>query len=419
MLCYNYHNILNLINLEGGVHLSNKVVITGMGSVLSRFGGVEGLVRILEEDICTLSEVPDMGPNGESIVGGIVEGEYLDIEGQSYKRFPKFVRMGIESAVEAVRQASISDLEGKRVTVLASTSTGGVKEVEYYSMLVREGRLKEFPIQVTMMCNNHSIATGVAGHFGIKHHALTVNDSCNAGMDAIYLGRLLLLSDETDVVIVTGADTPQTQGMVYSFAKTRSVKYGVRPEHVGIPFSKNSVGFAMSDGAASLVLEREEDVRSRGGRALASIEGIGISFDGVAFPSTDRSGSMLSENIRQVLEQNPSGVDYVNSQALGLRENDNIEVNNLATHFGSNVPITSIKGHIGQTFGAAPLLQVVASIISMERGFIPATLRTDLEGFEGYPIITETRHQPVERVLVTSHGFGGNNGALLLQKARG
>lgn len=397
--------------------MGKKVVITGMGSVISQLGGVEGLSRVLKENECQLSEVEGVGPQGESVVGGHVLQDYLEIEGKSYPRYPKFVRIGMASAVEAVRQSGLSEsyLQEKRVAVLGATSTGGVKEVEYYSMLVREGRLKEFPIQVTAMCNNHSIATGVASHFGLQEQTFTVNDSCNAGMDAVYLGKLLLMSGEADVVIVTGADSPHTQGMVYSFAKTRSIYYGKSVENVGIPFSKNSRGFAMSEGAATIVLEREEDVVARGGRALASVENIHVSFDGCSILTSDRTGSVLDRSIAKVLSDGDVP-DYVNSQALGLRENDGIEANNHVNRFGSTVPLTTIKGHLGQTFGAAPILQIISSVLSIEEGYIPPSLRSDLEGYDGVPVVTETLHRPVGTVLVTSHGFGGNNGAALIKR---
>jgi 3-oxoacyl-[acyl-carrier-protein] synthase II len=82
--------------------------------------------------------------------------------------------------------------------------------------------------------------------------------------------------------------------------------------------------------------------------------------------------------------------------------------------FGSNVPVTSVKGMIGHTFGAMGAMQMIASLLSMEYSFIPPTIKTSGHGFEDVPIVYSTRHQAVESVCITTHGNSGNNACLLL-----
>jgi 3-oxoacyl-(acyl-carrier-protein) synthase len=78
---------------------------------------------------------------------------------------------------------------------------------------------------------------------------------------------------------------------------------------------------------------------------------------------------------------------YVNSQALGLVQNDMIEYITHSNLFGSTVPITSIKGMTGHMFGAMGAIQVVSSLLSMEYGFIPPTIKTSGDGFNDLPIV--------------------------------
>ena len=105
---------------------------------------------------------------------------------------------------------------------------------------------------------------------------------------------------------------------------------------------------------------------------------------------------------------------YVNSQALGIEKNDQIERFILKETFGSEVPITSIKGMIGHAFGAMGAMQIISSLLSMEYGFIPPTIKTKGIGFEEVPLVYETRYQAVESVCITTHGSSGNNACLLL-----
>ena len=86
-----------------------------------------------------------------------------------------------------------------------------------------------------------------------------------------------------------------------------------------------------------------------------------------------------------------SSPTYVNSQALGVETNDGIERYILRETFGSTVPISSIKGMTGHTFGAMGAMQIISSLLSMEYGFIPPTIKTKGDGFEDVPIVYETR----------------------------
>lgn len=57
---------------------------------------------------------------------------------------------------------------------------------------------------------------------------------------------------------------------------------------------------------------------------------------------------------------------YVNSQALGMVENDTIEAVNHMEIFGESVAITSIKGVTGHTFGASAGMQIISSPLLSE-----------------------------------------------------
>src|SRR5690606_5694285 len=84
--------------------------------------------------------------------------------------------------------------------------------------------------------------------------------------------------------------------------------------------------------------------------------------------------------------------------------------------FQNSIPITSIKSMVGHAFGASGLIQLVASIIGMEKNFIPFTTRTDKKGFEDLQIIDKLEKSETSEVLITSHGYGGNNAATYIRK---
>jgi len=393
---------------------TSKIVVTGMGIVVPKAKNTKEFSEMLQNGTCGLSIVEEIGPEGESIVGGIIEDEYMSIDGKNYKRYPKFSRIAIASAEEAVEMAKVNKAFPKRTTVVAFTSTGGIKDVGYCQDLVSTKELRRYPIHATALGNNHSIATGVASHFGIQHQAFTINDSCNAAMDALFMAKMLLESNQTDMVVLTGAETPISEVMVYSFNKTRNVLYNQSVDEAGKPFSSTSKGFVMSEGAGTLILEREEDALKRDADIQGSIKRVALSFDSVSILQSDQTGEVLYRAMDEACGEDVP--DFINSQALGLTENDTIEQRNYHKKFDGTVPITTIKGHVGQALGAVGMIQTISSIISMKEGFIPPTIRTDKVGYEELPIVSETRYQDVSSVLITCHGFGGNNGCVYLEK---
>ena len=72
---------------------------------------------------------------------------------------------------------------------------------------------------------------------------------------------------------------------------------------------------------------------------------------------------------------------------------------------------------IGHAFGAMGVIQIISSLLSMEYGFIPPTIKTKGDGFEDLPIVYTTKYQPVDSVCITTHGSSGNNACLLLTHA--
>jgi 3-oxoacyl-[acyl-carrier-protein] synthase II len=84
----------------------------------------------------------------------------------------------------------------------------------------------------------------------------------------------------------------------------------------------------------------------------------------------------------------------------------------------AEIPVSSVKGHIGHAFGGAGALEAVACIRALETGWLPPTLNCD-DLDEGMPpdvVPHQARQQPIDTALSTSFGFGGQNGALVFRK---
>ena len=84
--------------------------------------------------------------------------------------------------------------------------------------------------------------------------------------------------------------------------------------------------------------------------------------------------------------------------------------------FGRCAAVTSTKSYTGHTLGAAGALEVLYSVISITRGFVPPCLGVEnVDPRLQLDLVTgQAREQRVRRVLTSSFGFGGNNCCIVI-----
>ena len=82
------------------------------------------------------------------------------------------------------------------------------------------------------------------------------------------------------------------------------------------------------------------------------------------------------------------------------------------------IPISSIKSMIGNPLGAAGILQVLASILTINNGMISPTINYE------YPdpdcdleyVPNTARKMEVSIALINAHGLGSNDSTLIIKK---
>jgi 3-oxoacyl-(acyl-carrier-protein) synthase len=391
----------------------DDIVITGYGIKAPGVYDKISFLNVLDKGICTQSILKNDNQPNTTIVAGLIEENFLEINGESYKRHPRIVRMAIAAAMDASKMSNLDYFKPHRVAVIIGTAAGAILEIEQYSAASFD--LKSFPIQGVSIVDTHTLSGSVAEALGSCGPTFTLTTGCTASIDAVLMGKLLLESGTVDACIVGGTDAPLGQWTINGFKKIRALSTETSIDQAGVPFSTDHRGFVLAEGAGVIVLERRQSAQAREQRIYGKIERVISRNEGQKLLSFDETGRHMLEVFQEAVgNTKPS---YVNSQALGIGTNDQIERFILMETFGSDVPITSIKGMIGHTFGAMGAMQIISSLLSMEYGFIPPTIKTSGNGFEDVPIVYETRHQAVESVCITTHGSSGNNACLLLTHA--
>lgn len=391
----------------------NDIVITGYGIKAPGILNKASFYNVLHDGKCTQSILKSVNEDQTDIVAGVIDEDFLEINGRNYRRYPRSVRMAISAAMDALEMSGLQNYDPNRVAVIMGTSAGAILEVEQYSAAGLN--YKNFPIQGVSIVDTHTLSGSVAEALGLSGPSFTLTTGCTASIDAVLMGKLLLESGTVDACIVGGTDAPLGSWTINGFKKLRVLSTETSIDQAGVPFSSEHRGFVLAEGAGVTVLERKESAQAREQRIYGKIERVISRNEGQKLLSYDETGRHMLEVFQEVVgTTKPS---YVNSQALGIEANDQIERFIHMETLGSDVPTTSIKGMIGHSFGAMGAMQIISSLLSMEYGFIPPTIKTKGDGFEDLPIVYETKYQAVESVCITTHGGSGNNACLLLTQA--
>lgn len=395
-----------------------KIVCTGYGVVAPGTRNVQEYLYNLQNGVCTLEVKEEEGPRNETNIVGLIKDDFEELNhDKKLKRLPRVTKMGIVAAKEAIESAQIEAADNKKkIGVFFGISLGASGEKVFHNSIEHAYKEEYHKIPVTFphIANYHSITASIAHFIGAKGIVKTITTGCTSSLEAIEEALVYLKSGKIDLAIVGGTDSPISKPTTYAFSKTRVLPLNQSLNDGAVPFHEGSKGFAMSEASGVLVLEREEDALSREIPIKGEIVDVVSNNDGVYIYSLDESGEQIMNALKEVTKERIP--DYINSQSLGIQLNDRIEEKSSELLFEHKVPYTSIKSMYGNPFGAIGVLQVIASLLSIQHGFIPPTIRTDKKGFETMNIVTKTKYQEVNEVAITNHGYGGNNACAYVKK---
>jgi 3-oxoacyl-(acyl-carrier-protein) synthase len=396
-----------------------RIVCTGYGIIAPKTRNIDQFLYNLHHGICCLKVHENSGPFKETNILGIVDEGMEEFElNKQLNRLPKVTKLGIVAAKEAVESANLQISQNKRIGLFFGVSLGAGGESAFQESIIQanEDNFRKIPFTFSHIANYHSITSSIGHYLGTNGITKTITTGCTSSLEAIQDAMVYLKSGLIDVAIVGGTDSPISKPTTFAFAKTKVLPLNQSLEEGAIPFDEGSKGFAMSEAAGAIVLERESDAIVRGADIKGEIVNIVSNNDGVYVYSIDSEGEQMMNALKSI--SFGSKPDYVNSQALGIQINDQIEKRGSKEIFNHHIPYTSIKSMIGNPFGAIGILQVISSLLSLQYSFIPPTIRTKKTGYEDMNIVTSTLYRNIDEVVITNHGYGGNNACALVKKIK-
>ena len=273
----------------------------------------------------------------------------------------------------------------------------------------------------------NAAAGNIAIQFGLCGPNFCVSSACASGNHSIGEAFWNIISGRSDVQLTGGSEAAVSPVGLASFCAARSLSTkNETPALASRPFDRDRDGFVLAEGAGILVLEELEHAQNRGARIYAEILGYGATDDGHHITAPLPNGAGAAKAMRLALEDarlDPSQLDYINAHGTGTELNDLAESFAIKQVFGDHaykLAISSTKSCLGHMLGATAAVELLVSILAINKGVIPPTINLEhvderCDSKLNYVPLT-AQEKTIKVALSNSLGFGGHNSCLVVTK---
>ena len=375
-----------------------RVVITGVGSV-SPFGpGTAALVEGLLEgrsSVGTDGEMERIGGLRTRVVAKVIDVDPMTIPRKFRRSMSPMSVFATLAAREAVTQARLSSEEigdGRLGVAIGSTVGSTQASEDFFRDFFIDDSLERMKSTLFFRIMNHSVAANVTQALGITGRMLAPASACSTGCQAIGFGYEMLACGRQEMMLCGGADEfhPLTAA-TFDIMNAASIGFNDSSERTPRPFDRDRDGVVCAEGAGVVLLETLDSALRRGAEILGEIAGFATVSDSsnIANPNPAAMAHCMRMALDDARVPPDSGrlrqcsCDRHSPRGMSRRARP------LAQLFGSRVPVSSYKGHMGHAMAASGSLELIAALeLDEERAAWsqPATWRTSIRPVVGFII---------------------------------
>ena len=402
--------------------LLKDVVVTGIG-VITPLDGGKGLGSFWAnacQGVNTVKPIARFNTSGHRCqVGAEIDGLSHLYDERSGLDVEPSARLMALAFQQAVNDSLLNSKTVKKAGVAVGTILAGISSGEKYwsERFLLEGKPQADLFRGYCL---DSMTQHVVHRFDLEGPTFSLNTACCSGADAIRTAASQIRNGRIPVMLAGGVDI-LSEFVFRGFSALNAMT----TDGMVRPFDKNRRGLALGEGAGALILEDREHAEARGAKIYCILAGAGTAADAAHLVKPHRDGAGLARAISQALasaSMKGMSFDFICAHGTGTSYNDSMEAKAIkgALNGGSSKPrVTSIKSMIGHTLGAASAIEAVACVKALETGVIPPTINfvsQDPECDLQY-VLNKSARQRIDTCMSLSAGFGGQNTALIFQRA--
>jgi 3-oxoacyl-[acyl-carrier-protein] synthase II len=231
----------------------------------------------------------------------------------------------------------------------------------------------------------------------------TITESDAASLLALGEAYRIVQRDVADVMVVGGTESKmnplsQTRHNLFQQLSRRTED----PAAAHRPFDRDRDGTVLGEAAGAVILEDLDHAKRRGARIYAELAAFACGFDRA------RDGRVMATVMRTALERagaRADEVDHVHAQGLATPASDRWEAKAIREVFGPKTSVWALKGNCGSSGAAAGVVELVGSVLALDRRQLPPTRNCDHPDPE-CPVHVHTKGvRPIERPFAVTLNF--------------
>ncbi len=408
----------------------NRVALTGLGIIAPGGIGVPAFWDSLVEGKSGIRRVTHFDASDlKSQIAGEVDGfdpeEYIPaaMKPRRLARQTQFALAAAKMALEDARLDLKKATDAHPVRIAIGSSIAALEMVANSALTIAKRGMGRVSPAIVSVGTVQSTGAYLSAFLDVPTEVSTVSTTCASGVDAVGLGMELIRNGKAEVVIAGGTDCPITPVPFASMASaglcaTRNDDPGAAAR----PFDVDRETGVIAEGCGVVILENLDHARARGVEPYAELTGFSTHVD-------EEGGNPLSGLVKSMrgslanAGQPPEAVDSVSAWAPGHPVMDVAETEAIKEVLGEwayRVGVVSIKGIIGNPFGATGAIMLVAAALSLRENMLPPTTNCDRPDPQcDLDYVAEgARRVPLNTILLNAHGVGGGNSSLVIERVR-
>jgi 3-oxoacyl-[acyl-carrier-protein] synthase II len=335
----------------------------------------------------------------------------------------------LDAAFEALSHGGLNRaaVDPTRAAVVFGQSKGDVRRLaSCHAAYVSRAVDREDHLAGAFQAWPHEAATQLSAALRWEGPSLAPVAACATGLVAALQAGDLIRRGVCDVALAGAADASLHPFLLSAFHRLGVLADpDAEPGRAVRPWDVARSGFLVGEGAAALLLEREDHARARGAPAVCELAGGAFGADAYHPTAQNPDPANLAEVIARALRNarvETAEIDHVNVHGTATRSNDPIECQAIRRVFGARsreISCTANKAAIGHCLGAAGAVETALAALAIRDGFVPPTLNLDrpdpLCNLDGTPHVGRVRE--IRAALKISIGFGGHLAVAVLRRA--
>jgi 3-oxoacyl-(acyl-carrier-protein) synthase len=320
--------------------------------------------------------------------------------------------LALHAFQQAIKDRGLTEeeLQSSDTALINGTTIGGMSESEN---LYQDANFAEVGSEYISSYNLGSVNMYIQQRYNIGGVVNMFNTACSSSANAIAYGARLINNGFAKRAIVGGTDS------LAKFTINGFNSLGILSSTMCKPFDADRSGLNLGEGAAFLVLEKEED--AKGKKIYAEVSGWANTNDAYHPSSLSDNGDgpyLAMQEALRVANLKPEQIGFINAHGTATENNDEKEGIGMKRLFETVPAFASTKSNIGHTLGAAGAIEAVYCILNLMHQEVYQNLRFDkpIEA-TGLTPVTEYMKLDLEHVMSNSFGFGGNCSSLIFSKA--